>query len=83
MALYHLYLIDCRHIKKAENLTYCQECWAGYYCPTDATVEPSPCAKGDFSDVGAIQCTICEAGYYCDTNATTYDLSLLFAYCSL
>lgn len=59
--------------KKGENITYCEECWAGYYCPVDGTIEPSPCVKGKYSDVGATECTTCEAGYYCDTNATRYD----------
>ena len=68
----YLYMCDhvCRLHTKGKNITYCEECWAGYYCPTDKTIEPSPCPKGSYSDIGATECTTCEAGYYCEFNAT-------------
>ena len=55
------------------NLSSCESCTAGYYCPDAAWVEPLPCEKGNYSSPGATACSTCEAGRYCNQNATSYD----------
>ena len=58
---------------KGGVLTDCAPCTAGYHCPENATVDPTPCGKGYFSHEGQQSCTICAAGRYCNVNATSFD----------
>lgn len=50
----------------------CKDCTAGYHCPTEATVTPLPCTKGNYSSSGASNCTICKPGFFCASGTTSY-----------
>lgn len=57
--------------ERAETISGCIDCTAGYYCPVTAMSTPLVCGKGNYSASGASECTTCESGFYCDQNATS------------
>lgn len=49
----------------------CIICPAGYKCPTEGDVTPTPCGEGFYSVDGETSCRVCPSGYYCpDTNTS-------------
>lgn len=50
----------------------CRPCTMGYYC-LNATINPYPCGKGNYSKSGQSVCLPCPAGRYCDLEATGFD----------
>lgn len=65
----------------AENITECNLCPAGYYCPnTNMTVNGTQCDRGMFCPPGSKLQTICQAGYYCNRTKTQQPCPIGF-YC--
>jgi len=55
-----------------QTITDCLQCTAGSYCPRPASVTPTPCASGTYSNsIGAITCKICPVGFNCTTAGGT------------
>ena len=53
----------------------CLDCPGGYWCGS-ATVDPTPCQTGNYSEPAQSVCVQCEAGYYCDQDNTSETVML-------
>lgn len=49
----------------ADDITDCLDCPPGYYCPTDATVNPIPCIGGTYCPVNSTAMLDCMQSFFC------------------
>ena len=71
---YYLYSGTFREDTLGEALINCDDCTAGYYCPTAAMTAPLVCGTGYYSPPAQINCTTCDPGRYCNSNTTSETL---------